>query len=114
MSGMNATTGRALADIDHIRQSIRDILTTPVGSRVKRRSYGSLLPELIDQPANPANRLRLMAATVMALIQWEPRIAVNNVAVSLDMAGTVSIDLQATRRDGQRAGNRLNISVPLK
>lgn len=114
MSGMNATTGRQLGDLDHIRQSIRDILTTPVGSRIMRRTYGSLLPELIDQPANPSNRLRLMAATVMAIIQWEPRIAVNNVAVTLDITGAVSIDLQATRRDGQRAGNRLNISVPLQ
>lgn len=114
MSGMNTSTGRRLADLDHIRQSIRDILTTPVGSRIMRRPYGSLLPELIDQPANPANRLRLMAATVMAIVRWEPRIAVNNVAVSLDMSGQITIDLQATRRDGQRAGNRLNISVPIK
>lgn len=31
MSGMNLTTGRAVADLDHLRQSIRDILTTPIG-----------------------------------------------------------------------------------
>uniref|UniRef100_UPI0026076D20 ATPase domain-containing protein n=1 Tax=uncultured Sphingobium sp. TaxID=316087 RepID=UPI0026076D20 len=32
---------------------VRDILTTPIGSRLMRRDYGSLIPELIDQPANP-------------------------------------------------------------
>lgn len=111
---MNRDTGAALAEADHIRQSIRDILTTPVGSRVMRRDYGSILPDLIDHPANPANRLRLMAATVMAIIRWEPRVIVNQVAVSLDLTGRITLDMAATRRAGQRAGNRLNISIPIQ
>lgn len=114
MSGLNATTGRPLADLDHIRQSVRDILITPIGSRIERRTYGSLLPDLIDQPANPANRLRLMAATVMAILQWEPRLSLNSVSIALDLQGNAQIDMDATRKDGQRAGHRLNISVPLK
>lgn len=111
---MNRSTGRAMDEADHIRQSIADILTTPIGSRVMRRTYGSLLPDLIDQPSNPANRLRLMAATVMAIIQWEPRVLVNNVSLALAMDGRVQIDLEATRSEGQRTGRRLNISVPLQ
>lgn len=39
MNGISATTGRPLSGIDHLRQSIRDILTTPIGSRVMRRLY---------------------------------------------------------------------------
>ncbi|CRY18829.1 phage baseplate assembly protein [Yersinia enterocolitica] len=46
--GMSRNTGRAITDADHISQSIADILITPVGSRVTRRTYGSLLSELID------------------------------------------------------------------
>lgn len=111
---MNRDTGKAIDDVDHIHQSIRDILTTPVGSRVMRRAYGSILPDLIDQPANPANRLRLMNATVMAIIKWEPRVLVNSVSLALAMDGQVRIDLEATRRDGQRAGRRINISVPIQ
>ena len=41
MNGINATTGAALSGMDHLRQSIRDILTTRVGTRVMRRAYGS-------------------------------------------------------------------------
>ncbi|MCE1782060.1 baseplate assembly protein, partial [Enterobacter hormaechei] len=48
--GMNRQTGRSLTDLDHVRQSVSDILLTPVGSRLERRTYGSLLPELIDWP----------------------------------------------------------------
>ena len=111
---MNRDTGKAIDDVAHIRQSIRDILTTPVGSRIMRRSYGSILPDLIDQPANPANRLRLMNATVMAIIKWEPCVIVNSVSLALSMDGQAQIDLEATRRDGQRAGRRINISVPIQ
>lgn len=111
---MSRDTGRRLTEEDHIRQSIRDILTTPVGSRIMRRTYGSLLPDLIDQPANPANRLRLMNATVMAIVKWEPRVSINNVSLDTTYGGTATIILEATRRTGQRAGQRINISVPLQ
>ncbi len=51
--GMNRTTGESISDVDHISQSIGDILRTPVGSRVMRREYGSLLSQMIDQPQTP-------------------------------------------------------------
>lgn len=31
-SGMNNTSGKVTTDIDHLRQSVRDILLTPQGS----------------------------------------------------------------------------------
>jgi phage baseplate assembly protein W len=40
--GMNSQTGLSISEVEHIRQSVRDILVTPVGSRVMRREYGSL------------------------------------------------------------------------
>ncbi|CAI0906396.1 Uncharacterised protein [Serratia quinivorans] len=40
--GMNTNSGRAVEDIDHIRQSISKILLTPIGSRITRRPFGSL------------------------------------------------------------------------
>lgn len=36
----------------HIRQLMSDILQTPVGYRVIRREYGSLIFKLIDRPQN--------------------------------------------------------------
>ena len=38
--GMNTQNGRSLTELDHLRQSIVDILNTPIGSRVMRRDYG--------------------------------------------------------------------------
>lgn len=48
--GMSQSNGKAITDTDHLRQSVRDILLTPQGSRIVRREYGSLLSVLIDQP----------------------------------------------------------------
>ena len=49
-TGINQRDGTLLSDEAHLRQSITDILTTPLGSRVLRRDYGSRLYELIDAP----------------------------------------------------------------
>ncbi|EDU7763677.1 baseplate assembly protein, partial [Salmonella enterica] len=72
--GMNRNTGIGISDSEHISQSMRDILLTPVGSRVMRREYGSLLSALIDMPQNPALRLQIMVACYSAIQKWEPRI----------------------------------------
>ncbi|MGL6351953.1 MAG: GPW/gp25 family protein [Aeromonas sp.] len=115
-TGMSASDGRAISGTDHIIQSVRDILMTPVGSRVMRRDYGSELFYLIDQPLNLTTRLRMMAATVQALITWEPRIAITTVDVqSGDTPGALVIMLTWQRKDGGAQGSsaeRASITIP--
>ena len=95
MQGMNRNTGQPLSGIDHLRQSIIDILTTPVGSRVMRRDYGSRLYELVDAPMNRATLVDIYAATAEALLQWEPRLALKRVCVSEITVGKVILFLEA-------------------
>ncbi|KLX34739.1 baseplate assembly protein W [Escherichia coli] len=64
--GMNHSDGLTVTDLEHISQSIGDILRTPVGSRVMRRDYGSLLASMIDQPQTPALELQIKVACYMA------------------------------------------------
>lgn len=111
MSGMNLATGTALDDLPHIRQSVRDILTTPIGSRVMRREYGSYIPSLIDHPANGANRLRLAAASYIALRRWEPRITLTRIGFELGMDGAATLDIEAMRVDGPSAGQSINLAT---
>lgn len=111
MIGMNASTGRAVADSQHLAQSIADVLTTPIGSRVMRREYGSQLIDLIDWPLNSATRLQAYAATAMALMRWEPRIRLSRVQLSLgDVSGQAILDLEGTLTDSNEA---LSLRVPL-
>lgn len=114
--GTDADTGRPLDESEHIRQSVRDILVTPIGSRVMRRRYGSLLPDLIDQPMHGATRLRLYAATYMALRQWEPRLRLTAVRL-LDSAlagGRVVLELDAERVRGGISPRALTFQIALR
>lgn len=97
--GMNAETGRYLSGTAHISQSIGTILATPLGSRVMRRDFGSLIPELIDQPLNRATVLRLYSAAVVAIQQWEPRVRVDNVNRTMGEEGRFTLEISLTRTD---------------
>lgn len=110
--GMSRSGGTAIDGLDHIRQSIADILTTPIGSRVERRAYGSLLSDLIDQPAEAANMMRMVSVIVIALMRWEPRIKVSRCSIELgEKPGQMIINLEAERTDGPYAGQSDNLSV---
>lgn len=105
MTGLNRHTGAALDDADdaHLRQSIGHILSTPIGGRVMRRDYGSQLPDLIDQPLNAATRLRIFAATAMALMRWEPRVRLRRVGFEAEGAsGAARLSLELIRTDRPR------------
>ena len=78
---MDRTTGLAINELAHLRQSVGDILTTPIGSRVMRHEYGSQVPMLVDQPDNQITQLRLLSAAASALMRWEPRLAVANIEI---------------------------------
>ena len=96
MRGMSADNGAALDGVEHLAQSIRDILTTPIGSRVMRRDYGSRIFELVDQPFGEALQRAVVAATAEALQRWEPRLRLGRVTVVSAGEGRVSIDLDGT------------------
>ncbi|EOE7443779.1 GPW/gp25 family protein [Enterobacter hormaechei] len=99
-TGMSQGNGRAITDTDHLRQSVRDILLTPQGSRIARREYGSLLSELIDQPQNPALRLQIMSAVYVALSRWEPRLTLDSITISSSFDGSMVVELTGKRNNG--------------
>ncbi|MGA7509489.1 MAG: GPW/gp25 family protein [Erwinia billingiae] len=109
--GMNRDTGKAITDIDHIRQSVRDILITPEGSRVARREYGSLLSVLIDQPQNDVVRLQVMAATYSALSRWEPRIRLDTVNITSNFDGSMQVEITGQRDDGSPVSMAVSTGV---
>jgi phage baseplate assembly protein W len=114
MAGMARATGQALDGLDHIRQSVADILSTPMGTRVGRRDYGSLVPELVDQPMTPANILRLYAATAVAITRWEDRIRLRRVGLVARAAqGTPQVVLDAQRTDTAPTNALVRLSIPL-
>lgn len=108
---MNRETGGTISLLDHIRQSIGDILTTPIGSRIMRREYGSQLPELIDQPFNNTTRLLAYAAITVALMRWEARIRLSRVQLSgATLSGQVELLIEGSLVDSNEP---FNLQVPI-
>ncbi len=114
MTGISAQTGQTIGDDAHLAQSIADILSTPLGSRVMRRDYGSLLFELIDRPLNAALRMLLNAATAIALRRWEPRLNLTRVRLSGEpAAGQLTVHIEGRRTDLPAANDLVTFSIPI-
>ena len=84
VKGMSRSTGQRIDQTNHILQSVRDILITPIGSRVMRRDYGSLLPFLIDAPINAYFIMQLRASVIHALMRWETRVTPTRIELMTD------------------------------
>ena len=108
--GMSRGSGRGVEDLTHIQQSIADILATPVGSRVMRRDYGSLLSELLDRPQNTALRLQIMAACYGAILKWEPRVRLTGITFETTADGKMVVDITGTRSD---TSDDISLTVPV-
>ncbi|AOS18622.1 GPW/gp25 family protein [Xanthomonas oryzae pv. oryzae] len=115
MIGVDAITGRVIEGEQHLAQSIACILTTPIGTREQRRDFGSLLPELIDQPLNGATRTLLYGATATALMRWEPRLRLTRVDLVVgDTPGSFVLNLEGDRTDAAPANARSRLTIPLR
>ncbi len=95
--GMSRETGKPISDEDHLRQSIRDILTTRIGTRVMLRDYGSNIPEMVDRPLNRATIAALRADMIDALNKWEPRAHIDQITIKeVSSGGKICFDVFLT------------------
>ncbi|MGE6982860.1 GPW/gp25 family protein [Kluyvera intermedia] len=103
MNGTDRRTGKRLSGSAHLRQSVSDILTTPIGSRVLVRNYGSDLFALVDNPRDDLTRLRIIAATASALTRWETRLQVTKVVVSFnqDDFSSCTLDIEGVNTENK-------------
>ncbi|AAY91290.1 phage baseplate protein [Pseudomonas protegens] len=106
MIGMDRRTGQPLSGIEHVRQSIEDILTTPQGSRRMRPEYGSNLRRYVDLPVTGGWKSAVQAEVARALLRWEPRLKLERVRVVAVVGGQISFELV-----GQYLGNNAVLEV---
>ncbi|MFJ7144274.1 GPW/gp25 family protein [Pseudomonas protegens] len=106
MIGMDRRTGQPLSGIEHVRQSIEDILTTPLGSRRMRPEYGSSLRRYVDLPVTGGWKSAVQAEVARALLRWEPRLKLERVRVVAVVGGQISFELV-----GQYLGNSAVLEV---
>ncbi|MCP3940520.1 MAG: phage baseplate protein [Desulfobacteraceae bacterium] len=90
---MNRRTGKAISGIPCLEQSIEDILSTRIGSRIMRKNYGSRIYDFIDAPINQVTTILIYAAIAEALFVWEPRIEILKIQASIKKPGQWTFDL---------------------
>lgn len=113
MSGMNRNTGKAIEGIERIQQDIATVLTTPLGSCVMRRDYGSLLFQLLDRPMNAATRLLVAAASAAAINRWVSGVKLTRAVMAVGGAnGKTSIEVSGYRTDVPQMPD-FTLSIPL-
>ncbi|QGW77755.1 phage baseplate protein [Pseudomonas alkylphenolica] len=106
MIGMDRHTGQCVSGLAHLRQSIEDILTTPVGSRRMRPEYGSQLRRYVDLPVNEGWKSAVQAEVARSLGRWEPRLKLERVRVTAVVGGQITLQLT-----GQYLGDSAIIEV---
>lgn len=106
MIGMDRHTGQPISGIEHLRQSMADILGTPLGSRRHRPEYGSKLRAFVDLPINAGWKSSVQAETARALGRWEPRLKLESVRVLAVLGGKIDLSVA-----GEYLGDRFMLEV---
>lgn len=91
---------------EDIRQAIRIILGTNPGERVMRPDFGAGLNAFVFEPVNTATMELVRTRVQEALVDWEPRIDVEEVKVTTDPAERNKLLIDVTYR--VRATNALH------
>ncbi len=81
---------------DQVRQSILLIMHTELGERVMRPDFGVGLTGLVFEPLNQSTLALAQHRVTEALVNFEPRIDVLNVGVTVDphQQGVLQIELE--------------------
>lgn len=111
--GMDRETGRSLSGTAHLAQSIGDILSTRIGSRVERRDYGSKVPDYIDMPMTTVHRTKMYGAAALALLTWEPRLKLARVQLLQDDTGAGLQGRHVFAVDLQMHSGPVTLEVPV-
>lgn len=105
-TGISASAVAPLSNWEHVEQSIGKILTTPLGSRVMRRNFGSRIPDLIDAKMTRQNVLAIYAAAADAIRNWEPRFRLTSASIEeLTEGGKVGLVIAGTYYPKGHLGN---------
>ena len=94
--------GIALASGERdVEQAIRIILSTAPGERVMRPEFGCRIHELLFAPHDAATESLVVYYTEEALVQWEPRIDVQEVNVSAEPGrdGALLVEIKYRLKD---------------
>lgn len=98
-----------------VRQMIQVILSTRPGEQLMRPDFGAGLENLLSEPNTLATRSRIHDLIEESLKHWEPRIAVEAIAVDpvADDPGAVRVEIAYRLKRDQQPG-RVGITLAME
>lgn len=99
----------------NVRESIRILLLTAQGERLRRPDYGAGLERFLFEPNVPTTWRAIEEVIRRQLAKWEPRVRVEALKVAADPAdpeaaiAELSFTLVATAQSG-----RMSLSIPVQ
>ena len=99
----------------NVRESIRILLLTAQGERLRRPDYGAGLERFLFEPNVPTTWRAIEESIRRQLANWEPRVQVEAIQVVADpndaeaAVATLSFTLVATSQAG-----RMSLSIPVQ
>jgi len=109
---IDSANGGVAAQRDHdekLRENLIHIIMTGLGERAMRRTYGGGMTQLLHDPNNDALRAIVQHQLSKAIIENEPRVQLQGVAVT-QRDGTLFAELTYQVKHNQQAQQ---LSVPL-
>ncbi len=103
--GMCAETGQVLTGLEHLKQSLRNIILTPHRQRVMLRDYG-LDDGYLDQPGNRYQVMKLYSRLAAVISRWEPRLDLTRLSVDVSENGQIDF-----RFEGHYLGKSVQFGV---
>lgn len=92
MAGIDAVTGKPLAGLDHVIQSIGKIFSTPQASRIMREYFGNPGLRLLGENLTEDTILRWWTVTWACLVLFEPRFRVKYCKlIKADRLGAIEV-----------------------
>lgn len=107
-----ATNGVVMVSDDQdIRESLWILFSTSLGERIMLPQYGSQLWRMVFRGVTTTLRTEMMDMIAQAILNWEPRITVDEIAVTADdsVHGLLLIDVAYTIR---KTNVRSNLVYP--
>lgn len=95
-------TGETISQRAYDLQSIDEVLTTPIGSRVGLRDFGSNLHLLVDKPVGAGLVVDVAQASFGALKRWLPRFKLVRVILEDAFDGGMAFGLEVEDALGDR------------
>ena len=103
----NAGEIEIVAYEEDIRQAIIIILRTSRRERVMRPDFGAGLDDFLFEPLSETTRQLIKQRVQESLIDWEPRIIVEEVIVSVDQAALGKLLIEINYRELEKKFGRI-------